>query len=50
MASLETLFRNCVHIFNIDVSPEDFAAREEMREQAGWSGGEKKSKGKVRHT
>lgn len=31
-----------------DVSPEDFAAREEMKEQTGWAGKEKKAKGKVR--
>lgn len=31
-----------------DVSPEDFAAREEMKEQTGWTGKEKKTKGKVR--
>ena len=30
-----------------DVSPEDFAAREELNEQAGWAGSEKKNKRKV---
>ena len=29
------------------MSPEDFAASEEMKGQASWAGGEKKSKGKV---